>query len=70
MALFRSSQVAHPEFYAERIQPKLLSVSSTVIATTVSVSIPYATDIRKGKRTPHPRHWQILAHLVNVPSVS
>jgi hypothetical protein len=54
------------EFYIEQIQPKLLSASSTVIARILSVSIPYATDIRNGKRRPHPRHWEVLAGLARV----
>jgi len=28
-----------------------------------AVLIPYASDIRKGRRQPHPRHWKALAKL-------
>jgi hypothetical protein len=30
------------------------------------VSLPYASDIRAGRRRPHPRHWLSLAQLVSV----
>ena len=36
------------------------------IASAIGVSIPYASDIRRGGRRPHARHWQTLATLVNV----
>jgi hypothetical protein len=52
------------DFYADQIQPKLCNFSSTAIARGLSVSIPYATEIRKGKRTPHPRHWRVLTELM------
>ena len=30
------------------------------------LSDPYATDIRPGKRCPHPWHWQTIAQLVGL----
>jgi hypothetical protein len=35
------------------------------IASALGISEPYATDIRAGRRIPHPRHWMILARLVD-----
>jgi len=29
----------------------------------LEISKPYATDIRNGKRVPHPRHWEKLVQL-------
>jgi CRISPR-associated endonuclease Cas1 len=52
------------EAYTKQIQPRLASATLSQIASTMSVSIPYASDIRKGRRRPHPRHWQALAELV------
>jgi CRISPR-associated endonuclease Cas1 len=49
--------------YREEIQPKLAAVMVGAIASALGVSKPYATDIRSGKRVPHPRHWQTLARL-------
>jgi hypothetical protein len=58
----------HPEwlteqFYAEQIQPRLGTVEVKAIAASLGVSIPYASYIRAGRRIPHPRHWEKLAHL-------
>jgi len=49
-------------FYAEKIQPLLVSLSASVIARHISVSRWYAGRLREGYR-PHPRHWQALAEL-------
>jgi CRISPR-associated endonuclease Cas1 len=53
------------DFYVERVQPALASVSGSSIADTLNVSYSYADDIRKG-RIPHPRHWKALAALNGV----
>jgi CRISPR-associated endonuclease Cas1 len=52
------------EVYREKIQPALAGITVPAIANALGISEPYATNIRKGKRVPHPRHWQILAKLV------
>lgn len=54
------------EAYVEKIQPQLATATISAVASALGVSIPYATDIRKGRRRPHPRHWQVLAQLVGV----
>ncbi len=54
------------EAYMQQIQPKLSPASLSQIAAAIGVSIPYASDIRKGRRRPHPMHWLALAHLVGV----
>jgi CRISPR-associated endonuclease Cas1 len=51
--------------YRARIMPHLCQVQVRVIASVLAISLPYATDIRKGKRIPHPRHWQRLAGIVS-----
>jgi CRISPR-associated endonuclease Cas1 len=53
-------------FYSKEIQPRLGSVTIARIALALGVSEPYASDIRAGRRHPHPRHWQRLAMLVGV----
>jgi CRISPR-associated endonuclease Cas1 len=50
--------------YNDKIKPVLLQSSISQIAGALKVSIPYAANIRLGKRRPHPRHWQLLAQLV------
>ncbi len=52
------------ETYTNQVQPRLKEATLSEIATAIGVSIPYASDIRKGRRRPHPRHWQALADLV------
>ena len=54
------------DFYRTEIQPRLKGATLSQIAGTISVSIPYASDIRKGRRSPHPRHWGALAELVQL----
>jgi hypothetical protein len=57
-------------FYMKQIQPRLKAITLSVLASKLSISIPYAVDIRSSRRIPHPRHWQTLAQLVGVSSVS
>jgi len=52
------------DFYKKEIQPRLKDATLSQIASALGVSIPYASDIRKGRRRPHPRHWKSLAALV------
>ena len=52
--------------YREKIQPKLANFAVGSIASALAVSKPYATDIRSGKRVPHPRHWHPLARLAGI----
>jgi len=52
------------ETYTKEIQPCLVNVTLSQIASAIGVSIPYASDLRRGRRRPHPRHWRALAELV------
>lgn len=52
--------------YNEKIQPRLAALPVSAICSAVGISAPYATDIREGRRQPHPRHWQALAQLVGI----
>ncbi|HXM92815.1 MAG TPA: hypothetical protein VOA64_00950 [Candidatus Dormibacteraeota bacterium] len=54
--------------YAQEIHPHLADVTISNIAMTLGVSLPYASDIRAGRRRPHQRHWLTLARLVGVGS--
>jgi hypothetical protein len=54
------------ETYREKIRPRLAGVTVPAISSALGISEPYATDIRAGRRRPHPRHWQMLAELVGV----
>src|SRR5437899_2255420 len=54
--------------FDEKIRPRLADVTVSTIALTLGVSLPYASDIRAGRRRPHPRHWLTLARLAAVSS--
>jgi CRISPR-associated endonuclease Cas1 len=54
--------------YREKIQPRLAGLTVRIIASTLAVSIPYASNVRSGKRQPHPCRWQSLARLVGIES--
>jgi CRISPR-associated endonuclease Cas1 len=54
------------EAFREKILPRLAEVTVPAISKALGISGPYATDIRAGKRCPHPRHWEKLAQLVGV----
>ena len=52
--------------YRERILPRLKSVTVPTILKSLSVSEPYAANIRAGRYIPHARHWLTLAQLTAV----
>lgn len=54
--------------YREKIQPQLANVTVPALSKVLGISGPYATDIRAGRRRPHPRHWEKLARLVALSS--
>lgn len=54
------------ETYRQKIQPRLASISVPKLSAALKISEPYATDIRAGKRVPHPRHWLTLARFVGI----
>lgn len=53
-------------FYRDKILPNLASLTVSRICSVLGISEPYASDIRKGRRIPHLRHWQKLALAVGV----
>jgi CRISPR-associated endonuclease Cas1 len=54
------------ETYLRKIQPRLKKLTVPLIRTALGVSKGYATNIRSGRRVPHPRHWRALGGLVGV----
>jgi CRISPR-associated endonuclease Cas1 len=56
------------QFLRENVILRLAKVRIPVIASALRVSLPYATDIRSGKRIPHPRHWEALTMLAGLSS--
>ena len=56
--------------YIEKIPPKRKDFPISAIRSQLSVSRPCASEVRAGKRRPHPRHWKALAQLVGVSVTS
>jgi CRISPR-associated endonuclease Cas1 len=54
------------EVYRDEIQPRLAGVAIPIIMSALNVCASYAADIRRGRRRPHPRHWEKLAYLGHV----
>jgi hypothetical protein len=54
------------EMYNEKIKPSLLRSSISQISSALKVSIPYAANIRLGRKQPHQRHWLVLAQLAGL----
>jgi len=52
--------------YLQKIQPLLTSKTNSAVAIALSCSLQYAINVRKGRRIPHPRHWEALAKLVGI----
>jgi CRISPR-associated endonuclease Cas1 len=52
--------------YTEKIRPRLAEFPVSAISSAMGVSHPYATDIRAGRRKPHPRHWLKLAQIAGL----
>lgn len=54
------------DVYLKQVQPVLATVATSRIRSALEVSEPYSSDIRAGRRIPHPRHWKVLAKLAGV----
>jgi hypothetical protein len=51
--------------YDTQIQPQLKRLTNAAVASAIGVSLYYAAEIRRGRRRPHARHWQMLVNLLN-----
>ena len=54
------------ETYREQIQPLLKGISISAVAKALDMAWSYASELREGRKVPHPRHWLKLAELVGV----
>jgi hypothetical protein len=52
------------DVYIREIQPRLKTITLSVLASALGISLAYAVDIRASRRVPHLRHWETLARLV------
>jgi CRISPR-associated endonuclease Cas1 len=69
LAVWKPSELPewlNEQAYRTKIQPALGELTVPAIKGALGVSEPYATDIRAGRRIPHPRHWLILSRLIGV----
>lgn len=65
----RRWEEAHPDLpdpaeFRTRIAPLLATVPVRQLARLVGLSIPYIAAIKRGERTPHPRHWERIEETV------
>lgn len=51
------------DYYRREVLPRLCAFTVKTIRTTIDVSHPYATLVKRGDRIPHPRHWVALSRL-------
>jgi hypothetical protein len=49
-----------PDIFRREILPGLRAVSLSTLMQATGLSRPYCAAIRKGEKTPHPRHWEAL----------
>jgi CRISPR-associated endonuclease Cas1 len=56
----RSDQPADPDWFRKEILPRLQEIPLYVLARSTGLSHSYLSLIRRGVKTPHPRHWLSL----------
>jgi len=56
---------ADPEWFRREILPQLHDVSLTVLARATGLTPGYLSQVRRGLKTPHPRHWAKLASVLD-----
>jgi hypothetical protein len=52
--------VADPDVFVREILPGLQDISLGAMANTTGLSQQYCSQIRRGRKVPHPRHWDSL----------
>jgi hypothetical protein len=62
--------VYDPELFARDILPRLATVKLSEIVEATGMSKAYASDVRRGKWTPHVSTWEALAALVRLDGSS
>jgi CRISPR-associated endonuclease Cas1 len=54
------------QIYRATIETRLTRLTVPAISSALGISQPYASDVRSGRRMPHPRHWEALARLLGI----
>ena len=57
-------EVFDPEHFRSEILPRLRSIRTIDLASLTGLSVPYCTQIKIGRRVPHPMHWDVLRNRV------
>jgi CRISPR-associated endonuclease Cas1 len=53
--------------FEREILPLIQEVPLSVLMEATGLSLPYVSQIRRGKATPHPRHWSALRSATRTP---
>jgi CRISPR-associated endonuclease Cas1 len=61
-----ADRAALDRWYSAEIKPRLATLRQVDIQRSLQVSQRYAVNIKQGRRTPHPRHYEALARLAGV----
>jgi hypothetical protein len=58
----RDNERPGPTVFAAEILPRLAGISLGDLEAATGLSRGYCSLIRRGLKTPHPRHWNALRH--------
>jgi hypothetical protein len=61
----QTNQRPNPETWSQQILPGLANVTLTDMMQATGLSSGYCSMIRRGDKTPHPRHWKPLNDLIS-----
>jgi CRISPR-associated endonuclease Cas1 len=64
--LEHEGEVFDRDWYMREVLPGLQVIGLTVIATATGMSTSAASQVRSGRRVPHPRHWFALERIAAV----
>lgn len=59
-----------PRIFESEILPRLVDVPLRTISHATGLSMDYSSKIRRGIRTPHPRHWAALREVARSDPLS
>jgi hypothetical protein len=56
----RAGTFADPELFAREILPAIQAVPLSELVHATGLTAGYLSQVRRGKKIPHPRHWAAL----------
>jgi hypothetical protein len=60
------TESAKPEIFEREILPRIRSVPLSDLVRATGLTHAYLSQVRRGVKTPHPRHWPALMHATRV----